>query len=116
MSEIATIQKQLKIKSGSAQRYEKEVGLYQKEVHDLQKKLDKFVSDGADSEDWDIKNTKRMMEESNKMILDTKTRLGKVNGELSDLVKQVEGKPGVADTEEFKNAQQILKKAESSPS
>ncbi|KAJ3571572.1 hypothetical protein NP233_g3669 [Leucocoprinus birnbaumii] len=116
MSEIAAIKKQLKIKSSVVQRYEKEIKYYQQEAGDLQQKLDKFISEQA--EEWDLKNTTRMIEESKKMIVDTETRLGKASGELSDLIGQVKGKPDVADTEEFKKAadiaEEIAKRAESS--
>ncbi|KXN88906.1 Tubulin-specific chaperone A [Leucoagaricus sp. SymC.cos] len=112
MSELASIQKQLKIKSGSVKRYTKEAILYQKEVDQLKEKLDKFLPGKA--EEWEMKNIRRMIEESEKMVLDTATRLSKAAGELGDLVKQVEGKAGVADTEEFANALELAKQAKDS--
>lgn len=68
-----------------------------------------------------------MIEESEKMILDTETKLDKAKGELRDLVvsfpssrhrftltrylvrqKRVEGTPGVAASDEFVKAQGIV--------
>ncbi|KAL9716369.1 hypothetical protein Ac2012v2_000816 [Leucoagaricus gongylophorus] len=112
MSEIAAVQKQLKIKCGVVRRYENEDKLYHGEVKDLQRKLDQLTMDGVGEEEWDVKNTKRMIEESNKMILDVKQKLVKAIGELRDVMKLVEEKPGVVDTEEFRNAEGILKKKE----
>ncbi|EKM84006.1 hypothetical protein AGABI1DRAFT_88809 [Agaricus bisporus var. burnettii JB137-S8] len=106
MAELATIQKQLKIKAGVVQRYNKEMTLYRKEVVDLGGKLTRLVADGT--EEWDVKNMKRMIEESEKMILDTETKLDKAKGELKDLVKRVEGTPGVAASDEFVKAQGIV--------
>ncbi|KAF9451382.1 tubulin binding cofactor A [Macrolepiota fuliginosa MF-IS2] len=106
MSEIAAIQKQLRIKSGVVRRYEKETLLYRNEVEALGKKLDKFIAEKA--EDWDIKNTKRMIEESEKMIIDTKNRMDKATGELKDLVEQVKDRSELAGSEELGNAQQLI--------
>jgi tubulin-specific chaperone A len=65
--------------------------LYRKEAEEQQKKLDKFIADGA--EDWDIKNGVRcfrdcilMVDEANKMIKVSADGLGKSIGELRDLV------------------------------
>jgi len=106
MSEIPAIQKQLKIKSGTVQRYEKELSFYRKEVEDLGKKLDKFIAQNA--EEWDIKNTNKMIDESKKMVVDTEKKLEKATGDLKDLVQQVKDKPALAETEELKKALQIV--------
>lgn len=73
MSDIPTARRQLKIKSGVVKRYanillwlkttllillvirlSKEHALYRKEAEQQQRKLDKFIADGA--EGWDINN------------------------------------------------------------
>ncbi|PSS29733.1 hypothetical protein PHLCEN_2v2881 [Hermanssonia centrifuga] len=55
MSDKASIQRQLKIKSGAAKRLLKEHKSYILEAEQLKIKLDKFIADNA--ENWDIGNT-----------------------------------------------------------
>ncbi|KAJ3487113.1 hypothetical protein NLI96_g3748 [Meripilus lineatus] len=84
----AIIRRQLKIKTGVAQRLWKENRSYQKEEEDLTRKLDKFLADAA--EDWDIKNTRNMLEESRKLIADTSKRLGNAVQDLREYIIGVE--------------------------
>ncbi|KAI0715096.1 tubulin binding cofactor A [Earliella scabrosa] len=106
MSDAATLRKQLKIKSGSAKRLYKEHKLYQKEEEDLKRKLDKYIADNA--EEWDIKNTRRMLEESGKMIADSAGRLGAVVQELRELLLAAERDPSLSQDEEVLKAQEAL--------
>ncbi|KAG6851360.1 hypothetical protein H0H93_005758 [Arthromyces matolae] len=53
----------------------------------------------------------RMMEEANKMIVDSANRLGKAAGELRDLVYQGKKSPLVADKEELLHAEEVLEEA-----
>ncbi|KAG6879452.1 hypothetical protein C0992_002583 [Termitomyces sp. T32_za158] len=110
MSDLNDVaRRQLKIKSGVVKRLFKEHALYTKEAEEQQKKLDKFVAEGA--EDWDIKNGTRMMEEANKMIVDSANRLGKAAGELRDLINEGKKNPALADDEELLKAEEILEEA-----
>ncbi|CDO73167.1 hypothetical protein BN946_scf185007.g222 [Trametes cinnabarina] len=106
MSDVASLRKQLKIKTGSAKRLYKEHRLYQKEAEDLKRKLDQHIADNA--EEWDIKNTRRMLEESGKMITDSATRLGAVVQEIRDLVVAAEQNPELAEDEELMKARETL--------
>ncbi|OSD06131.1 tubulin binding cofactor A [Trametes coccinea BRFM310] len=106
MSDVANIRKQLRIKAGSAKRLYKEHRLYQKEEEDLKRKLDQYVADNA--EEWDVKNTRRMLEESGKMITDSATRLGAVMQELRELVLAAEQEPELAQDEELMKAKETL--------
>ncbi|KAI0778639.1 tubulin binding cofactor A [Trametes elegans] len=106
MSDAATLRKQLKIKTGSAKRLYKEHRMYEKEVEQLKVKLDKFVADNA--EEWDVKNTRRMIEESSKMITDSATRLGAVMQELRDLVLAAEHIPELEEDEELVKARETM--------
>ncbi|KAI8981211.1 tubulin binding cofactor A [Trametes punicea] len=108
MSDASTIRKQLKIKAGSAQRLYKEHRLYQKEEEDLKRKLDQYIADNA--EEWDVKNTRRMLEESGKMITDSASRLGAVVQELRELVVclAAEQDPELAQGEELIKAKEAL--------
>ncbi|KAI0718877.1 tubulin binding cofactor A [Cerioporus squamosus] len=106
MSDAVALRKQLKIKAGSAKRLYKEHKLYQKEEEDLKRKLDKYIADNA--EDWDIKNTRRMMEESGKMIADSAERLGGVVQELRDLLVTAERNPELSQDEDVLKAQETL--------
>ncbi|KAF8203982.1 tubulin binding cofactor A [Pholiota molesta] len=101
MSDIAAVRRQLKIKSGVVQRLGKETKLYAKETTQLVTKKDKLVADGAD--EWDIKNATKMVEESDKMIIDTKTRLDKATSAKED--------SGLAADEELIKAEKTIEEA-----
>ncbi|PIL31525.1 hypothetical protein GSI_06227 [Ganoderma sinense ZZ0214-1] len=90
MADAVALRKQLKIKSGAALRLYKEHKLYQDEEVELKRRLDKHIADNA--EEWDIKNTRRMLEESQKMIADSSQRLGKTAQELRELVVSLESR------------------------
>jgi tubulin-specific chaperone A len=78
-TDIATLKRQIKIKSGAAKRYvmirfqngarahkiitssldnslTKENGMYRKEAEEMKRKLDKLIADGNSSDEWDVKN------------------------------------------------------------
>ena len=109
MADVAGVRKQLKIKSGVVQRLAKEYGLYQKEAEEQKKKVEKFIADGA--EEWDIKNGKKMLEESEKMIQDTRGRLEKAADELKDLIDRSKRVDELKQDEELLKAEEILKKS-----
>ncbi|KZT08633.1 tubulin binding cofactor A [Laetiporus sulphureus 93-53] len=106
MSDTAAIRRQLKIKSGACKRLYKEHKSYEREAEELKRKLDKFIADGA--EDWDIKNTRRMMEESQKMIQDTSNRLGGSMQDLRELIVSAEQDPALREDEAFMQAQEAM--------
>jgi len=84
MSDLPAARRQLSIKSGVVRRLAKEHALYKKEAGQQKQKLDKLIADGV--EGWDVNNGTRMMEEANRMIIDSANRLGKAAGELKDLI------------------------------
>ncbi|KAI1793998.1 tubulin binding cofactor A [Ganoderma leucocontextum] len=106
MADAVALRKQLKIRSGMVLRLYKEQKLYQDEEVDLKRKLDKHIANNA--EDWDIKNTRRMMEESQKMIADSAQRLGKAAQELRGLIVSAEHHASLAEDPDFLKAQEAL--------
>jgi len=84
-------------------RLSKERTLYAKENQDQKLKVDGLVASNGD--EWDIKNGKRMLEESEKMILDTNKRLGAAVQDLRELIVQSKDDPELAGTQEFLDAQ-----------
>ncbi|OCH90060.1 tubulin binding cofactor A [Obba rivulosa] len=102
----AALRRQLKIKTGAAKRLSKEHRSYQTEEEDLKRALDKFLADGA--EEWDIKNARRMLEETQKMIADSASRLGTTVQELRDTVLAAEKNPALKDAPELAAAQEII--------
>ncbi|KAH9929691.1 tubulin binding cofactor A-domain-containing protein [Fomitopsis serialis] len=106
MSDVAALRRQLKIKTGSAKRLYKEHKSYQKEEEDLTRKLNKFIADNA--EDWDIKNTRRMLEESQRMIHDTSNRLGTTVQDLREVTVAAEKVPELHADPELIAAQETL--------
>ncbi|GJE86283.1 tubulin binding cofactor A [Phanerochaete sordida] len=106
MSDKAAILRQLKIKTGVAKRLFKEHRSYVLEEEQQKIKLDKFIADNA--EDWDIKNARRMLEESHKMIDDTAKRLGDAVQDLRQLLVAAEKDPSLTDEEDVLKAKEVL--------
>ncbi|KAF9486520.1 tubulin binding cofactor A [Pholiota conissans] len=106
MSDIAAVRRQLKIKAGSVQRLAKETGVYAKETEQLIARKDKFIADGA--EEWDIKNATKMVDESEKMVVDTKTRLDKAVADLKQLIASAKEETNLAQDEELIKAEKIV--------
>ncbi|KAF5392601.1 hypothetical protein D9757_002277 [Collybiopsis confluens] len=109
MTETAALKRQLKIKSGAAKRLLKENKLYRKETEDLHRRLDRMIADNA--EEWDVKNAKRLVEESTKMVSDTADRMGRAVGELRDVVAKAKDDVLLAQDEDYLSAQAILEGA-----
>jgi len=109
MSDTASLKKQLKIKAGVVKRLNKEQNLYRKESEEQRVKLDKFIANKA--EDWDINNGRRMLEESEKMIVDATTRLGKAVQDLRQLIITARKNPALTSDEDFLKAEEELEAA-----
>jgi len=67
------------------------------------------VADNAD--EWDIKNGKRLLEESERMITDNNKRLGAAAHELRDLIIQSKADPDLAEAQELMNAEEEMEAA-----
>ncbi|KAJ6541908.1 tubulin binding cofactor A-domain-containing protein [Mycena capillaripes] len=107
----AALRRQLKIKAGATSRLKKEHELYQKELADQKLKKDKLIADGADSDEWEVKNLGKMMDESEKMIKDSGERFGKAFEELRELIVSAKKDPDLAGDEAFLKAEGILEEA-----
>lgn len=107
----AALRKQLKIKTGVVKRLAKEKKMYAQENQDLKLKLDKLVANNADEDEWDIKNGKKLLEESERMIADTNKRLGTAVQELRDLIIQSKVDPALAEAQELLNAEEEMEAA-----
>lgn len=105
----AALRKQLKIKAGVVKRLAKEQKLYAQENQDQKLKLDKLVASSPD--EWETKNGKRLLEESERMIADTNKRLGAAVAELRDLVIQAKADPGLSEASELLNAEEEMEVA-----
>ncbi|KIY69363.1 hypothetical protein CYLTODRAFT_420764 [Cylindrobasidium torrendii FP15055 ss-10] len=86
----------------------KEHTLYRKEAEDNKVKLDKMIASGIAEDEWEVKNAKRVLDESNRMIEDSATRAGRAAGELRDLVVSVKTKPEFQENPELLNAETVL--------
>ncbi|KAL0580694.1 hypothetical protein V5O48_001335 [Marasmius crinis-equi] len=111
MSDISNLKRQLKIKSGAAKRLLKENGLYRKESEDLKRKLDKLIADGVPEDEWEVKNARRLCEESNKMIQDSSERLGSNIADLRELIVQAKKEESLAEDVDLLNAESVLEEA-----
>jgi len=110
MSDIPAIRRSLKIKTGVVRRLAKERGLYQKETEAQMIKLDKTVAAGEELEDWEWKqkNEKKLLEESNKMVIDVAERLGKATIELRNVVVEAKKEEELIGSTELTEAEEVL--------
>ncbi|KAH8835650.1 tubulin binding cofactor A [Flagelloscypha sp. PMI_526] len=106
--QLETLKKQLRIKTGSTNRLQKEHGLYQKELEDQKIKVDTLVAENGD--EWQIKNARRMLLESETMITDSDSRLGKAVEELRGLLVDARKIEGISEVPEFIAAEEALEK------
>ncbi|TFK17378.1 hypothetical protein FA15DRAFT_698468 [Coprinopsis marcescibilis] len=113
MSDLKAIKRQLKIKSGTVQRLHKEHILYDKEVVQLRVKREKLVADTekADDWEWDLKNAGKLIEESEKMVKDTETRLASAVEDLRGVLAGAKKQEELAEDEDLLKAQEILETA-----
>ncbi|EPQ60152.1 tubulin binding cofactor A [Gloeophyllum trabeum ATCC 11539] len=109
MSDIATIRRQLKIKTGAAKRLLKEHGLYKKEADEGKMKVDKLIADGA--EGWEVRNSQNLLRESEKMVADTSERLGTTVLELRDLVVAAKKEPELQQDPALLEGEDVLEQA-----
>ncbi|KAF9055935.1 hypothetical protein BJ165DRAFT_1429638 [Panaeolus papilionaceus] len=108
MSNVVALRKQLKIKTGVVTRLGKEVAMYRKEVGQLEDKRVQLIKDGHPEDEWDVKNTVRMKQESEKMIFDTTTRLDGAVEDLKGLIEQGKKETELAEDEDLKKAEQAI--------
>ncbi|KAI6153982.1 tubulin binding cofactor A [Pisolithus tinctorius] len=107
--EKAAVRRQLKIKVAAAKRLLKEHILYRDEAHAQGQKLSKLAEENAD--EWELKHARRIAEESQRMVNDTRDRLDKTVQELTSLVASVKNKPEFENDEELVKAEEALKEA-----
>lgn len=109
INDPASVHRHLKIKVGATQRLLKEHTLYGKEAEEQKRKVDKLVADNAD--EFEIKNARRILDESQRMIKDTNERLGKAVQDLRDLIVQVKQHTQFTEDEELIKAEEALEQA-----
>ncbi|KAI6136255.1 tubulin binding cofactor A-domain-containing protein [Pisolithus sp. B1] len=78
------VHRQLKIQVGAAKRLLKEHDLYRQEAQAQEQKLSKLADENA--EEWELKHARRIAEESQRMVKDTRNRLDKAVQELTSFV------------------------------
>jgi tubulin-specific chaperone A len=78
--------KDIKIKTNVVKRLVKELAAYQKEYITQQNRIQKYINDNRD--DHDIRKQREVLEETNVMIPDCKSRLTDAIRVLEDLVAQ----------------------------
>jgi len=101
---MASQLRQLKIKTGVVNRLSKEVKAYEAEAEGQKRKVDSMEAEGRDF--YDIKQQRRVLQETLVMVPDTQRRLGTAATELREIVIAAELEH--ADSEELKAAQEAL--------
>ncbi|TFL06147.1 tubulin binding cofactor A [Pterulicium gracile] len=104
---MSPTQRQLVIKSGSAKRLHKEHIDYQDELGVAKAKVDELVAKHGEDE-WEVKNARRMLDESHRMIPDSEERLAKATEELRNLVTAAMKDPELSQSTQFAEAKKAL--------
>ncbi|KAB5592100.1 Tubulin-specific chaperone A [Ceratobasidium theobromae] len=108
-SDLANVRRQMKIKTGSVKRLWKEHNLYREEALKLKTKYDTLVADGTD--EYDIKNAKKILDEGEKMIPDSQQRLAKAIIELRELVVYARTVPSFSNDPDLLAAEKQLEES-----
>ncbi|KZS91668.1 tubulin binding cofactor A [Sistotremastrum niveocremeum HHB9708] len=111
MSDSTSLKRQLKIKTGVVSRLMREHQMYRTETEDLKRRTDKLVAEAGD--EWHIKNSRNMVEESKKMIVDTQERLGSAVADLRELYVSLrsDSSDGINESDELRQAEGVLELA-----
>ncbi|XP_015668180.1 tubulin-specific chaperone A [Protobothrops mucrosquamatus] len=96
--------RQIKIKTGVVKRLAKEKVMYEKEAKQQEEKIEKMKAE--DGENYAIKKQTEILQESRMMIPDCQRRLEAAH---SDLVQLLENEKELEESEEYKDAQSVLK-------
>ncbi|KAH7907031.1 tubulin binding cofactor A [Hygrophoropsis aurantiaca] len=99
LNDPKALARQLKTKSKTAQRLLQDYTLYGKEEEEQKLKVDKMVADNGD--EYELRNARKILDESNRMIKDSETRLGNAVQELRGLVVRVRSSKEVAQNDEL---------------
>ena len=103
--------RKLKIKSGVVKRITREYASYEEEVKKEKERMNKFKETGSD--DFSMRRQEQVVEETIKMIPDTRRRLRAAYDDLKDYMKQVDTIPEVTESEDWREAVENLARAES---
>ncbi|KAM3940523.1 tubulin-specific chaperone A [Leptodactylus fuscus] len=95
--------RQIKIKTGVVKRLSKEKLMYEKEAKQQEEKIERMKSEGGD--EYVIKKQKEILQESRMMIPDCHRRLEAAH---ADLARILEDEKDLEETEEFKDARDML--------
>ncbi|KAL1677680.1 tubulin binding cofactor A [Schizophyllum commune] len=107
--DIPSIKRQLKIKTGAVSRLWKEYNMYRKEAEEQKVKVDKMIADAGD--EYEIRNAQRILAESEKMIEDTSSRVGKAAVDLREIVVVAKQHPEILNDDEYLKAQEVLQES-----
>jgi len=95
--------RQIKIKTGVVKRLVKEKMMYEKEAKQQEEKIEKMKAE--DGENYAIKKTAEILQESRMMIPDCQRRLEAAH---TDLLQLLESEKDLEETEEYKEARLVL--------
>eukprot|EP00163_Fabomonas_tropica_P006055 TRINITY_DN15678_c0_g1_i2.p1 TRINITY_DN15678_c0_g1~~TRINITY_DN15678_c0_g1_i2.p1 ORF type:complete len:114 (+),score=29.71 TRINITY_DN15678_c0_g1_i2:194-535(+) len=84
MSSVKEVAKKLSIKVKAVQRIQKDLIYYEKEYNQQAAKVQKMKDDGKD--EYDIKKQEEVLEETNAMMPEARTRLEKAHADLEQAV------------------------------
>ncbi|KAL1748921.1 tubulin binding cofactor A [Schizophyllum fasciatum] len=107
--DLPSIKRQLKIKTGAVSRLWKEYNMYRKEAEDQKIKVDKMVADGGD--EYETRNAQRILAESEKMVEDTSSRVGKAAVDLREIVVVGKQHTELLNDEEYLKALEVLQES-----
>ncbi|KAG8899808.1 hypothetical protein FRB99_006439 [Tulasnella sp. 403] len=109
-TELATVRKQLKIKTGVVKRLSKEVGVYKQEEEEQVLRVEKLKADGVD--EADIRQANNVLREAQKMVPDAQNRMAKAVADLRDLIAHAVAISELAEDEELAKAKEAIEEVE----
>eukprot|EP00163_Fabomonas_tropica_P006054 TRINITY_DN15678_c0_g1_i1.p1 TRINITY_DN15678_c0_g1~~TRINITY_DN15678_c0_g1_i1.p1 ORF type:complete len:116 (+),score=45.58 TRINITY_DN15678_c0_g1_i1:194-541(+) len=106
MSSVKEVAKKLSIKVKAVQRIQKDLIYYEKEYNQQAAKVQKMKDDGKD--EYDIKKQEEVLEETNAMMPEARTRLEKAHADLEQAVEELKDDTDIHETEEWASAQKVI--------
>ena len=102
--------RKLKIKSGVVKRITREYASYEEEVKKDRERMNRFKE--SNSDDAAMRRQQEVLEETIKMIPDTRRRLRTAYDDLKDYMKTIDTIAEVVESEEWREAMDNLNRAE----
>ncbi|TKY89203.1 hypothetical protein EX895_001734 [Sporisorium graminicola] len=106
LTDLASIKRQLQIKTGVVKRLAKEESSYLVEAKQQEERIQKFVDEGRD--EYDVKQQRSVLTDTLKMLPDCRKRLQLAADDLVNYLEGVQDDAEVQNSLEYSTAKQLL--------